>query len=100
MNIMIAMLMVGAGFTKAELDALPKPDPHFFDNLPHEKRPGEKRAVQDLRSPMMQQSLAQKAMRRRQWSRQHDARYGYDPGMEAVIGTARQFYVNSFQRTW
>lgn len=101
MSTMIAILIVGAGFTKAELDALPKPDPHFFDSLLDDKKPARaRRAVQDDRSPVVKQLLAQKAMRRRQRSRQQDAWYGYDPGMQAVTGHARQFYLNSFQRIW
>lgn len=93
MYTIIAILIVGAGgFTKAELDALPKPDPHFFDSLLDDKKPARaKRAVQDERSPVMKQLLVQKAMRRRQRSRQQDAWYGYDPGMQAVMGYARQF---------
>lgn len=101
MNIMFAILMVGAGFTKAELDALPKPDPHFFDSLLDDKKPARgRRVVQDDRSPVVKQLLAQKAMWRRQRSRQRDAWYGYDPGMQGVMGHSRQFYVNSFQRIW
>jgi len=106
MNAMIAVLMVGAGFTQAELDALPKPDPHFFDRLLDNKKPArekparEKHALQDLRSPQMRQMLAQKALQRRQRTRQHDTRSDYDPGMQAVMDMSRRFHANSFQRIW
>ena len=101
MNAMIAILTVGAGFTQAELDALPKPDPHFLDRRMDDKKPArEKNAVQDLRSPQMRQMLAQKALQRRQRTRQHDTRSDYDPGMQAVMDMSRRFYANSFQRIW
>lgn len=101
MHAIIAMLVVGAGFTKAELEALPKPDPHFFDSLLDDKQPARARkAGLDERSPVMKQLLAQKALRRRQRVRQQDAWFGYDPGMQAVMGHARQVYLNSFRRVW
>jgi len=48
----------------------------------------------------MRQMLAQKALQRRQRTRQHDTRSDYDPGMQAVMDMSRRFYANSFQRIW
>lgn len=98
-TLLASLLIVGAGFTPAELAALPKPDPHLFDKAPREfftskDRHGQPRMLsqaEQARVFFQKKAVAMRAQRRRMRYRQLDSQPFYDRDIIYAEGLTGQF---------
>lgn len=97
--VLITSSASAAGFTKAEIDALPPPPgPEFFTRDALKRKPSRHPPV-STRTPRQRELLASKAQRRRMRGRYLDSRPAGDADVEFAAGATAAFAAGTWRLT-